>query len=71
MSIHTKSDNAAIDADGEMARVGDTVFALSAGRDYPATVVRVIGGFFSSNVEIEYSNGARETAFGADVVRVG
>lgn len=61
---------AALDHNGETVRLGDVV-ALVSDRQHEATVVTIIGGFYSSNIEIEFSTGARETAFGADVVRIG
>ena len=51
-----------------IVRVGDEVYMVGLG--HFATVVRIIGGFHSSNVEVEYSSGFRETAFGADIVKV-
>lgn len=68
--IHLLPHAAATDANGDEVRLGDEVFHRDLGRDYPATVVRIIGGWRAANVEIEYVTGVREQHFGCDVVRV-
>lgn len=68
MTICLNPTAAVIDAEDNIVRVGDEVYMVGLG--HFATVVRIIGGFHSSNVEVEYSSGFRETAFGADIVKV-
>jgi hypothetical protein len=70
MTINPKNA-AVIDSQGELVELGDTVCLEALGRDYPGVVVHIIRGWHSSNCEIEYPNGFREEAFGADVRRLG